>query len=106
MSLHQALLKTNAHPDVHAYIYVSTQLDIGHNFVRSLQRFANNNTLTEFPDYASPLEHEIWTNGVKRLVQNPTGEPYAANPDKNVKRILERIYERNYLYYVEPDDRN
>lgn len=103
MYLHQALLETDAHPDVHAYIHFATQLNIGLNVVHSIQRFAETETLDRFPDCASPLEHEIWTNGVKRLVQNPTGKPYAANPDTDVKRILERVYEHNYLYYVEPD---
>lgn len=102
MSLHHALLKTSAHPDIHAYIYFATEVNPDDNLVRSLYHFMKTGSLSQFPQYASPLETEIWNNGVKRLVQDPTGQPYAANPDETVKRILERVYERNYLYYVEP----
>jgi len=102
MSLHSALLQTTAHPDVHAYIYFATQINPEDNFVHSLYHFMETGSLAQFPHYASPLETELWTNGVKRLVQDPTGKPYDATPDETVKRILERVYERNYLYYVEP----
>lgn len=90
---------SSAHQDVIEYVLLSQKTTLGENFVATLRDFAKHESLERIPDIGNPVEQELWSNGVKRLVLHPLQEPYEATPDTEQKRILELIYERRYQPY-------
>lgn len=92
----QQVKESNAHRDVIEYINVAIDMDKGMGFVSTLRHFAKNSSVEDVSRIGTDLEKEIWNNGVRRLVEDPEGEPYAANPDPETMDVLEEVYRRKY----------
>lgn len=88
--------ESNAHPDVIDYIKKSKELGLGSNMVLTLELFAKENDLDSFSRTATPVETEIWENGVQRLHTDPQGEPYGASPDQEQEQVIAEIYTEKY----------
>lgn len=88
---------SDANRDAVKYVEYAIEMDEGLGMVSSLRHFAEESGVETIERLGTDLEKEIWNNGVRRLIEDPTGEPYGANPDPSTKRVLERVYEEYYV---------